>query len=57
MVMGENDVKVLRAASNIPTLNTIPVEQLNTYDVVKNAVIVIDKKIIDRQSEEEEIEE
>ena len=41
MVMGENDVKVVRAASNIPTLSTMPVEQLNTYDVVKNAVVVL----------------
>ena len=41
MVMANNDVKVIRAAANIPTLATIPVEQLNTYDVVKNAVVVI----------------
>ena len=47
MVMGENDVKVLRAASNLPKLNTIPVEQLNTYDVVKNAVLVIAENAVD----------
>ena len=47
MVMGENDVKVLRAASNLPKLNTIPVEQLNTYDVVKNAVVVIGENAVD----------
>ena len=41
MVMGNNDVKVIRSAANIPTLQTIPVEQLNTYDVVKNAVVVM----------------
>ncbi len=41
MVMANNDVKVIRAAANIPTLSTMPVEQLNTYDVVKNAVVVI----------------
>ncbi len=41
MVMANNDVKVIRAAANIPTLATMPVEQLNTYDVVKNAVVVM----------------
>ncbi len=41
MVMSDNDVKVIRAAANIPTLATMSVEQLNTYDVVKNAVVVM----------------
>ncbi len=41
MVMSDKDVKVIRAAANIPTLATMPVEQLNTYDVVKNAVVVM----------------
>ena len=35
MVMGNDDVKVIRAANNVPTLNTIPVETLNTYEVMK----------------------
>ena len=51
MVMGENDVKVIRAASNIPTLSTINVEQLNTYDVVKNAVVVLAKSAVDKLEE------
>ncbi len=48
MVMGENDVKVLRAASNVPTLSTIAVEQLSTYEVVKNAVVVISEGAVDK---------
>ena len=51
MVMGDNDCKVIRAASNIPTLETIPVEQLNTYDVVKNAVVVLAQSAIERLEE------
>ena len=57
MVMGENDVKVLRAASNIPTLNTIPVEQLNTYDVVKNAVVVIAESAIEKLQKQYDVNE
>ena len=51
MVMGNNDVKVIRSASNIPTLETIPVEQLNTYDVVKNAVIVLAQSAVAKLEE------
>mgnify|MGYP003289439510 CR=1 FL=1 len=51
MVMGNNDVKVIRSAANIPTLQTIPVEQLNTYDVVKNAKIVISKQAVQQIEE------
>ena len=57
MVMGDSDVKVLRAASNIPTLSTIPVEQLNTYDVVKNAVLVISESAIDKLQQQYDYEE
>ena len=51
MVMGNDDCKVIRAASNIPTLETIPVEQLNTYDVVKNAVIVLAQSAVAKLEE------
>lgn len=51
MVMGDNDVKVIRAARNIPAMETLPVEQLNTYDVVKNAVIVIAQSAIAKLEE------
>ena len=46
MVMGNNDVNVIRAARNIQTLETVNCKQLNTYDVVKNAVIVLAKDAI-----------
>ncbi len=51
MVMGDDNCQVIRAASNIPTLETIPVEQLNTYDVVKNAVVVLAQSAITKLEE------
>ena len=51
MVMGNDDIKVIRAAANIPTLETIPVETLSTYEVVKNAVVVIAKSAVEKLEE------
>ena len=51
VVMGNNDVNVIRASANIPTLETIPVEQLNTYDVVKNAVVVLAQSAVEKLEE------
>ena len=51
MVMGDNNVNVIRSARNIQAIETIPVEQLNTYDVVRNAVIVIAQSAIARLEE------
>ena len=51
VVMGNNDVNVIRASANIPTLETIPVEQLNTYDVVKNAVVVLAQRAVEKLEE------
>jgi ATP-dependent exoDNAse (exonuclease V) beta subunit len=36
-----SDEKVLRASANIKAVSTIPAEQINTYDIVKNAKLVI----------------
>lgn len=44
LVMDNADENVLRAAANICEISTLPVEQINTYDVVKNAKVVISKK-------------
>ena len=44
LVMDNNDEAVLRASANIVAIDTLPVEQINTYDVVKNAKVVISKK-------------
>ena len=51
LVMDNADENVLRASSNLAKLTTIPVEQINTYDVVKNAKIVISKKSIEKIEE------
>lgn len=47
LVMDNADEAVLRASSNIAEISTLPVDQLNTYDVVKNAKIVISKKAVE----------
>ena len=51
MVLDENDALVIRAARNIPTITTVAFDLLSTYEVVKNAVIVMDKKVIDSLEE------
>ena len=51
VVMGDNNVNVIRASANIPTLETIPVEQLNTYAVVKNAVVVLAQSAVEKLEE------
>ena len=51
LVMDNNDEAVLRASANIAKISTLPVEQINTYDVVKNAKIVISKKAVEQIEE------
>ena len=51
MVMNDNDALVIRAARNLQTLQTLPVDQLNTYDVVRNAVVVIAKGAVEKLQE------
>ena len=51
VVMDNSDDAVLRACSNIKAITTIPADQINTYDVVKNAKIVISKKAIEQIQE------
>ncbi len=46
-VMDNSDEAVLRACSNLAAVSTIPANELNTYDVVKNAKIVISKKAVE----------
>lgn len=50
-VMDNSDTAVLRAAANISEVSTLPVEQVNTYDIVKNAKIVISKKAAEQIQE------
>ena len=51
IVMDNNDEAVIRACANIPEITTIGVEQINTYDVVRNAQIVISKKAVEKIEE------
>ncbi len=51
IVMDNADESVLRASANIKAISTIPAAQLNTYDVVKNANVVISKKAVEQIEE------
>ena len=51
MVMDNADEAVLRASANIKEISTIPASQINTYDVVKNAKIVISKTAVEQIKE------
>lgn len=51
LVMCNHDDKVIRAARNIRKLRTISVEQLNTYDIVANSVIVLAKGSVEKLQE------
>ncbi len=51
VVMDENNENVILSARNIPTMKTVPVEQLSTYDVVSNAVIVLTKGAVKKMEE------
>ena len=50
-VMDNNDEAVLRASANLEKVSTIAACQINTYDVVKNAKLVISKEAV-KQIEE-----
>ena len=43
LVMDSDDANVILASRNIPTLSTLPVDQINTYDVVANTKVVLTK--------------
>lgn len=47
MVLDNVNEAVLRASANLKKLNAIQVNQINTYDVVKNAKLVISKKAVE----------
>ena len=49
--MDNNDEAVLRACANLAKVSTIAANQINTYDVVKNAKIVISKKAVEQIQE------
>ena len=49
--MDDSDEMVLRASANIESISTIPADQINTYDVVKNAKIVMSKQAVQQIEE------
>ena len=51
LVMDSNDEMVLRASANLAKVSTIAAEQINTYDVVKNAKLVISKQAVQQIEE------
>jgi large subunit ribosomal protein L4 len=51
LVMDNRDEAVLRASANIKAISTVSAVQLNTYDVVKNAKIVISKEAVQQIQE------
>ena len=51
VVMCNNDEKVIRAARNLQNVTTLPVEQLNTYDIVRNSVIVLAQGSVEKLQE------
>ncbi len=51
VVMNSRNEDVILAARNIGEITTVPVEQLNTYDVVANAVVVFEKGAVERIEE------
>ena len=51
VVMDNDDVNVVRAAANLPKLSTLPLAQLNTYDVVVNSVVVMTKAAVEKFQE------
>lgn len=50
-VMDNNDTDVRLASRNIQSVKTLPVEGINTYDVVANAKIVLTKKAVEKIEE------
>ena len=51
LVLDEKNDAVLRASANIQKLHTIPVELINTYDVVANVNVVATKAALEKLQE------
>ena len=51
VVMDDNNPDVILAARNLDKLTTIPVEDINTYEVVANAVVVLTKGSVKKLEE------
>lgn len=51
VVMDEADADVITAARNLPTLRTISVGEINTYEIVANSVVVLTKGSVKKLEE------
>ena len=51
VVMDNDDANVILASRNIPTLSTLPVAQISTYEVVANAKVVLTKGAVEKMQE------
>ena len=51
VVMDNDDINVIRAAANLPKLETLALAQLSTYEVVKNNKIVMTKAAVEKFQE------
>ena len=51
IVMDSDDVNAVLAARNIQKVSTMPVAQINTYDVVANAKVVLTKGAVEKIEE------
>ncbi len=51
LVMDEHDRDVILAARNLETLSTLSVEEINTYEIVRNSVVVLTKGTVKKLEE------
>ena len=51
VVMDNDDINVIRAAANLPKLETLPLAQLSTYEVVANKMVVMTKAAVEKFQE------
>ena len=51
VVMDNDDINVIRAAANLPKMETMPLAQLSTYEVVANRTIVMTKAAVEKFQE------
>ncbi len=51
VLMDNQDTDVILAARNIPGLETAPVEEINTYEIVANAKVVLTKAAVEKLQE------
>jgi large subunit ribosomal protein L4 len=51
VVMENDDINVIRAAANLPKLETLPLSQLSTYEVVASNKVVMTKAAVEKFQE------